>query len=269
MAEADRGDPQGLRQEPLPGGVLRITLDRPEQRNALSSELAAELRRALAAATASSEVRALVVTGAGSAFCAGADLGALTAGAATQAERRRLLADYYRAFLDLRDLAFPTVAAVNGAAIGAGLNLALCCDFRVLAEDARLGAPFVRLGIHPGGGSTWMLNRIGGSAAARELLLLGEAVSAQRAVELGLATRVVAPDLLQEEALGMAGRLASLPAPVLRDLKRSLALAESGASFESVSAFEWAAQAESMASADAREGWAAFRERREPHFQDR
>lgn len=259
----------GVVREALAGGVLRLTLNRPELRNALTGELAAELRAAVGEARDRGAVRALVITGAGSAFCAGADLGALTAAAATPDERRAILSDYYRAFLDLRELPFPTVAAVNGPAIGAGLNLALACDLRILAEGARLGAPFLKLGIHPGGGCTWMLTRLVGSGAARELLLLGEPVGAERAAQLGLAGEVVPADQLQARALQVAAQVASLPRRAVRDLKSALNLAEAGAPFEAVLAVESLAQSESMATEDAREGWAAFRERRAPHFQDR
>ncbi|MHB1526376.1 MAG: enoyl-CoA hydratase/isomerase family protein [Candidatus Dormibacteria bacterium] len=269
MAEADESDGGCLRLERPETGILRLTLNRPQQRNALTAELAAELRAAVAGARADSSVRALIVTGSGAVFCAGADLGALAADAETPARRRAVLADYYRAFLDLRDLPIPTIAAVNGPAIGAGLNLALSCDLRVLSRDARLAAPFLRLGIHPGGGCSWLLTRLGGTAAARELLLLGQPVSADRAFELGLANRVLPGPELAETALEWARSIAALPGPVVRDLKRTLALAEAGASFEATLAFESAVQAESMASQDAAEGWAAFRERREPHFQDR
>ena len=269
--EVDAGTPRdrGVSSQLLSSGVVLITLQRPEQRNALTADLAAELRSAVAEAASQALARVVVVTGAGSAFCAGADLGALTAGAETPAERRGLLAGYYRAFLDLRELPIPTIAAVNGPAVGAGLNLALSCDLRILAEGARLAAPFLRLGIHPGGGCSWLATRIAGTAAARELLLLGRPVLADRALELGLANAVAPPDRLVEEALKWAEEIAAYPRSVVRDLKRTLNLAEDGASFEAALAFETAAQGESMGSEDAAEGWSAFKERRAPRFQDR
>ncbi|MGH7642736.1 MAG: enoyl-CoA hydratase/isomerase family protein [Candidatus Dormibacteria bacterium] len=250
-------------------GVSHLALNQPEHRNALTEELARALRAEVAAVAADPSARSLIVTGSGTAFCAGADLGALGATAATPAAKRAVLADYYRAFLDLRDLAIPTIAAVQGPAIGAGLNLALCCDLRLVADDARLAGPFVKLGIHPGGGATWMLTRVIGSAAARELLLLGQPINAQRALQLGLANRLVPASQLAEAALEWAVSLAALPAPVLRHLKRSLALAEAGESLETVLRFETEAQAEALASEDAREGWAALREHRQPQFHDR
>ncbi len=244
-----------------------LTLDQPERRNALSDELARDFREQLAAVRAEPAVRSLVVTGAGTAFCAGADLGSLAQGAGSAAQRRALLGEYYRTFLDLRSLPLPTVAAVNGAAIGAGLNLALCCDLRIMAEGAHLAAPFLRLGIHPGGGATWMLSRLS-PAGARELLLLGEPVAAPRALALGLVTRVLPASELETGALELARALAGLPRSVMANLLQALEMAERGDSLEAVLAFETAAQAESLASEDAREGWAAARERRAPHFSD-
>lgn len=249
--------------------VARLTLNRPDRRNALDRELADALGRRIDELAGASEVRALVVTGAGSAFCAGADLAQLASGSDTLEERRSMLGAYYRSFLELRALKVPTLAAVNGVAVGAGLNLALCCDLRVLAEGAEMSAPFVRLGIHPGGGATWMLTHLAGPAAARELLMLGRPVSAERALQLGLVTEVVAAGDLESRSLEMAESLARLPRPVLTNLKLTLGVAERGDSLEAVLGLETAAQAESLASSDAAEGWAAMRERRQPRFSDR
>jgi enoyl-CoA hydratase/carnithine racemase len=139
----------------------------------------------------------------------------------------------------------------------------------VVGEDAQLAAPFVRLGIHPGGGATWMLVRLAGVAAAREMLLLGQPIDAQRALQLGLANRVVPTAALGPAALEWATALAALSGPVLRNVKHTLWMAETGASLDSVLAFETSAQAESLLTEDAAEGWAALRERRPPQFHDR
>ena len=267
-APGDSGPRLVLSSRPA-SGILHLSLNQPERRNALTAQLAQALRQELSLVTNDSSVRVLILTGSGTAFCAGADLGSLGAGAPALASRRRDLGDYYRAFLDLRDLAIPTIAAINGPAIGAGLNLALCCDLRIVSEDARLAAPFVRLGIHPGGGATWMLTHLVGPGAAKEILLLGQPLDAGRALQLGLASRLVPSDQLQEAALDWALSLAALPAPVLRNLKHTLALAEGGASLSEVLDFETGAQAEALASEDAREGWSAVQEHREPHFRDR
>ncbi len=251
------------------GAVLRLTLNRPSQRNALSGDLAVGLRAALHDAARDHEARVAIITGAGPAFCAGADLGSLRAGADLEALRERL-AEYYRTFLDLLEFPLPTVAAVNGAAVGAGLNLALCCDLRIAASGAVLSAPFVRLGIHPGGGCDWLLPRLGGAGLAREMLLLGERVPAERAYASGLVNQVVPPERLEEAALNVAERLAALPGRLLREIRQTLRASEQGASFEQVLEQETDIQARSLLSENATEGWNAFLERRPPRFsQDR
>ena len=259
---------QSVRVERPAPGVVRLTLDRPQQRNALTAEMGAALRAAVADVREDPQARCLVVTGAGSAFCSGADLGALGAAGDSWATRRQALRDYYRAFLDIRALPIPSLAAVNGAAVGAGLNLALACDLRLAARGARLAASFVRVGIHPGGGATWFLTRLLGPARTRELLLLGDPVDATRAEALGLVNRVVEADELAAAALEWAGRLAQAPAPVLRDIRQAVELA-TDQSLEAVMAFETAAQAASLMTEDAREGWRAFREKRPPRFTGR
>jgi enoyl-CoA hydratase len=250
-------------------GVAHIALNAPDRRNALTQELAGALRAEVGRVAADPSARVLVLTGAGEAFCAGADLGSLGADANTPDAKRQVLADYYRAFLDLRDLPIPTIAAVNGPAIGAGLNLALCCDLRVVAEDAQLAAPFVRLGIHPGGGATWLLTKLAGVSAAREILLVGQPIDARRALQIGLANLIVPPAELGKAALEWATALAALSSPVLKNVKHALWMAETGASLDSVLAFETSAQAQSLLTEDAAEGWSALRERRPPQFRDR
>lgn len=249
-------------------GVVRLTLNRPEQRNALTQAMGDALRAEVAQLRVDDGVRAVIVAGAGPAFCAGADLGALGAGNQSWDERRRTLGVYYRAFLDLRDLAIPSVAAVGGPAIGAGLNLALSCDLRVAGRRARFAASFVRVGIHPGGGCTWFLTQAVGPARTRELLLLGGAVDAERAERIGLVNRVVDDEALDATAVAMARALAVGPPAVIRDIRQAVQLAQSSG-LEAVLAFETGAQAASLMADDAREGWRAFLEKREPVFRGR
>ena len=247
-------------------GVATITLDSPERRNALDDELAARLREAVAGVAADPGARCLVVTGSGRAFCSGADLGELRRRhAGGVLPRRESMGDYYRTFLDLRDLAIPTVAAVNGPAIGAGLNLALCCDLRVAGASARFGATFVRLGIHPGGGATYLLSRLLGPARAAEMLLTGEVVDARRALEMGLVNRLVEDAELAEAAASLAAVIAANSPRAVRGTKRALRLALD-ASMAAMLEVEGLAQAATQESEDAAEGWAAFRERRPPRF---
>jgi enoyl-CoA hydratase len=250
-------------------GVVTLRLDNPARRNALDVEMAAALRSSVASLRTDESVRCVVVTGTDSAFCSGADLGGLLErGGGTVLQRREMLGAYYRTFLDVRELDVPTVAAVNGPAIGAGLNLALCCDLRVAAESSRFGATFVRLGIHPGGGATHLLTRLIGPSRAAEMVLTGSVLSAAQALEWGLVGSVV-PDAGLTDAVGaLTARIAGNGPAAVRAAKRSLRLALDS-SFEAVLEVESLAQAASQAAEDAAEGWAAFREKREPRFTGR
>ncbi|HEX6493719.1 MAG TPA: enoyl-CoA hydratase-related protein [Candidatus Dormibacteraeota bacterium] len=247
-------------------GVVTITLDSPERRNALDDELATQLRQATRDVASDPRARCVVMTGAGKAFCSGADLGEFRRQESGGVlPRREMLGAYYRTFLDVRDLAIPTIAAVNGPAIGAGLNLALVCDLRIAAASARFGATFVRLGIHPGGGATYMLARLAGPARAAEMLLSGELVDGARALEMGLVNRVVDDADLQSAAAALAATIAANAPRAVRATKRSLRLALD-ADMAAMLEVEGLAQAATQESADAGEGWAAFRERRPPRF---
>jgi enoyl-CoA hydratase len=247
-------------------GVVTITLDSPERRNALDEELAGQLREAVGGVAADPGARCVVVTGTGRSFCSGADLGRLRGrDLGGVLPRRESLGAYYRTFLDLRDLAVPTIAAVNGPAIGAGLNLALCCDLRVAGASARFGATFVRLGIHPGGGATYLLSRLLGPARAAEMLLTGEVVDAPRALELGLVNRLAEDAELGGVAAALAATVAANAPRAVRATKRALRLALD-ADLATMLEVEGLAQAASQESEDAAEGWAAFRERRPPRF---
>jgi enoyl-CoA hydratase/carnithine racemase len=247
-------------------GVVTITLDSPERRNALDEELATQLRQAVRDVAADPGARCVVVTGAGRAFCSGADLGEFRRQESGGVlPRREMLGAYYRTFLDVRDLAVPTIAAVNGPAIGAGLNLALVCDLRIAAASARFGATFVRLGIHPGGGATYMLARLLGPARAAEMLLSGELVDGARALEMGLVNRLVDDADLAAAAAGLAATIAANAPRAVRATKRALRLALD-ADMAAMLEVEGLAQAATQESADAGEGWAAFRERRPPRF---
>src|ERR1700758_3812418 len=183
-----------------------ITVNDPDRRNAVTGEISAGLRAAVARAEADTDVHAVIVTGAGSAFCAGADLAAL--GSAAGAALRAL----YDGFLAVADCALPTVAAVNGPAVGAGLNLALACDVRIAGPGALFDARFQKLGIHPGGGMTWMLQRAVGPQVARATLLFGMRFDADAAVRHGLALEVA------DDPVAAARELAAGPASAPREV---------------------------------------------------
>ncbi|MGE2719778.1 enoyl-CoA hydratase [Mycolicibacterium celeriflavum] len=186
--------------------VAVLTVNDPERRNAVTFEISAALREAVDAAETNPDVHAVVVTGAGKAFCAGADLSAL--GSATEDGLRRI----YDGFLAVADCALPTIAAVNGAAVGAGLNLALAADVRIAGPAALFDPRFQKLGIHPGGGATWMLQRAVGPQAARASLLFGMRFDAEAAVRYGLALEVA------EDPVAAAKELAKGPAGAPREV---------------------------------------------------
>src|SRR5512139_410324 len=184
-----------LRLERPSPGVARLVLDNPAQRNAMSAEMTASWGRAIEALAADPEVRVVVVTGAGTAFCSGGDPRWIAGepDASVDQLRTRMIA-FYRAWLAIRSLEVPTIAAVNGPAVGAGLCLALACDLRYAAAGATLSAPFVRLGMNPGMASTYLLPNVVGDAHARDLLLTGRSVDAEEALRLGLVSRVFAAE---------------------------------------------------------------------------
>jgi len=186
--------------------VAVITINDPDRRNAVTAEISAALRAAVDAAEANQDVHAVVVTGAGKAFCAGANLTAL--GEATEDGLRVI----YDGFLAVANCALPTIAAVNGAAVGAGLNLALAADVRIAGPHALFDPRFQKLGIHPGGGATWMLQRAVGPQVARASLLFGMSFDAETAVRHGLALRVA------EDPVAAARELAAGPAAAPRDV---------------------------------------------------
>src|SRR6478752_2763674 len=186
--------------------VAVITVNDPDRRNAVTAEISAALRAAVDAAEANQDVHALIVTGAGKAFCAGANLTAL--GEATEDGLRVI----YDGFLAVANCALPTIAAVNGAAVGAGLNLALAADVRIAGPHALFDPRFQKLGIHPGGGASWMLHRAVGPQVARAALLFGMRFDAHAAVTHGLALQV------SDDPVAAALELAAGPASAPRDV---------------------------------------------------
>lgn len=194
--------------------VALITINDPDRRNAVTAEISAALRAAVEAAETDAGVHAVIVTGAGKAFCAGADLSAL--GAATEDGLRVI----YDGFLAVAECNLPTIAAVNGPAVGAGLNLALAADVRIAGPAALFDPRFQKLGIHPGGGATWMLQRAIGPQAARAALLFGMRFDAEAAVRHGLALEIADDPVTAARAL--AAGPASAPRDVVVSTKASM-----------------------------------------------
>lgn len=198
------------------GGVATVTLDDPDRRNALTLPMVDEIVAAFDALEADEAVGAVVVTGAPPAFCAGANLDHLG-----EAKREGLRA-IYEGFLRVGRCPLPTIAAVNGAAVGAGMNLALVCDVRLASRRARFDTRFLQLGLHPGGGHTWMLRRAAGSQTAAAAVLFGEVLDGAQAAEKGLVWRCVDDEALVHVAHELAGRTAGAPRELMVTVKRTL-----------------------------------------------
>lgn len=249
--------------------VAVVRFDLPERRNAMSGPMTASWVRLMTALRGDPDLAAVVVTGNGRAFNAGGDLSWIVSepDASVPELRRRMLA-FYRDWLSIRALEVPTIAAVNGAAIGAGLAVALACDIRYVATTARMGVPFTSLGLHPGMATTWSLSQVAGLAVARDLLLTGRIVDGQEAVALGLASRALPPESVLDEALAAADRVAAA-APVATRLTTA-ALRDGGhATVEAALQWEGLAQAVTLTTDDVREGIAAAAAKRPPTFTGR
>ena len=186
-------------------GVALLTLNDPDKRNALNLDMVGEVNEAMDAIEADQNVGAVVVTGEPPAFCAGADLSHLGS------SQREGLTNIYEGFLRFGRCPLPTLAAVNGAAVGAGMNLALVCDVRIAARRAKFDTRFLQLGIHPGGGHTWMYRRIAGPQATSATVLFGEVLDGAEAERTGLVWKCVDDDALIETAMAMAAKAATVP----------------------------------------------------------
>ena len=250
----------------LDGPIATIVLARPEARNALTEAMGEALRETVDELAARDDVRAVIVRGDGKAFSAGGDLGFIADRlVASPEDNRRTMRAFYALYLGIRRVRAPTIAALHGAAIGAGVCFALACDVRLAATGTKIGLNFVRLGLHPGMGATLLLPRLVGVAKASELLLTGKTIDADEALRIGLVNAVHAPDELVPAAVAMAREIAEA-AP--------RAVASTAAALRAYDATELDAwldaeareQAVDYASPDVAEGVRAARERRAPIF---
>ncbi len=250
-------------------GITRLTLNRPELRNAMSPEMGHEMSAAVSEINSAPGTRVVIVSGAGKAFSAGGNLKSLASETGVDSGAPGLGGGlkFYKLFLSVRQLEVPTIAAINGHAIGAGLCLALACDMRVIHERAKVGMTFTRLGIHPGMAATWTLPRLAGSARAAELLFTGRVIDAQEAYRMGLVNRIAGEDF-DEVVDGLAAEVAAAAPLAVRSVKRSLADSER-CDLEAALEREASAQAETFTTEDAREGLAAVLEKRDPRFTGR
>ena len=251
----------------LESGVLTITLDRPESYNACNEALTSELRKALRTAERSSEVRAILLTGAGKAFCSGQDL--KEAPQPGEGSRRSLQDSLERRYnpiiRKLRTMPKPVITAINGVAAGAGCSLALAGDMRIISTRGYLLQAFVNIGLVPDSGSTQFLVSTVGYARAFEIVSLGEKISAEEALQLGLVNRVVEPEELISEATNLARKYASGPTKAYGYIKKMLDRAEH-TSLEANLAYEVYMQEAAGRTDDYREGVASFVEKRPAEF---
>jgi enoyl-CoA hydratase/carnithine racemase len=258
------------------GDVVTLTFNQPDRLNAMTQAMGEAFRAAVAELTGDARLRAVILTGAGRAFSAGGDLtmieGRAAQGAAKGPSGRRQIRDgmraFYQLFLSLREVPCPVIAAINGAAIGAGLCVALACDVRIAASEAKLGLNFTQLGLHPGMGATWTLPRLVGPARAAEILYSSRPLRGEEAAAIGLVNRALpAPEVLPA-ARALAAEFAAAAPLAVRGVKRALRRSET-ASLEDQLDFEASEQAACFESKDVQEGLAAARERRAAKFEGR
>lgn len=254
------------------GGIVTLTLNRPETRNAMSPEMGDEIVRAVDALRRDDSVRVVVVTGAGKAFSSGGDLGMLARDAGMGSDGAPTMGgtprDFYARYLSIRRLPVPTIAAMNGHAIGAGLCFALACDVRVASAVAKMGMTFTKLGLHPGMGATFLLPRLVGTARACELFFTGRVIDAAEAERLGIVNRVVAAESFSAAVRELAGEIAAAGPIAVRMVKKSIYRGVEH-SLDDMLDYESLQQGITFQSEDVREGIRAIREKREPRFTGR
>jgi 2-(1,2-epoxy-1,2-dihydrophenyl)acetyl-CoA isomerase len=260
----------------LDGGVAILTMNRPARRNALSGEMLSALRRTLLEVERDPEVRCVVLTGAGHAFCSGGDVKGMAEAQSAGGRRRTLDETIHLQRLDQRgtagklyEMPKPTIAMLPGAAAGAGLALALACDLRIASKTAILTTAFANVGFSGDYGGTFFMTQLIGSARTRELYLLPDKIDAATAHELGLVNRVYAADALERETLAIAGRLAAGPSIAYRYMKENINRALCGASMEECLDLEATHHVHTALTEDHRNAVQAFVDKRKPEFEGR
>ena len=251
--------------------IATLTLNRPDRLNALGGTLRDDLHDALTRSAADPEVRVIIITGAGKGFCSGGDVKAMSE--AKEGKRARPLMEKIapgrdRTLLAMREAPQPIIAAVNGAAAGAGFNLALGCDIRLASTAAKFSQAFVKRGLHPDWGGTYFLPRIVGMAKACELIFTGAVIDAAEALRLGIVSQVVAPEDLMPAAQTLARAIAAGPPIAIRLAKRGL-YRNAESDLRTALEYETFAQNTCFETEDAAEGIRAFVEKRAPQFKGR
>jgi enoyl-CoA hydratase/carnithine racemase len=252
-------------------GIGTILLNRPERKNAFTLEMIDDWAEALRSARTDDDVRVIVLTGAGDAFCSGVDLGRYLPDREepTPLERKRNLTDrIHRVAYALEELDKPVIAAVNGVAVGAGMDMALMCDIRLCSRSARFSEGYIRVGLVPGDGGCWFLPRLVGVAKALELLLTGDFVGGEEAARLGIANHVYDDEALMDETYALARRLAASPPVAVGMIKRAVyqsARTDLRTALDLISSHMAVVQS----TRDSKEAFAAFREKREGVYEGR
>ncbi|MBP1747953.1 MAG: putative enoyl-CoA dehydratase [Deltaproteobacteria bacterium] len=205
------------------GGTAVLTINRPDARNAFSPDMIRLWREYLEEAKKDDGINAVVVTGAGDTFCSGGDIRDMAEGKLRSWDMKRFLWDgVHRIILTLEDLDKPVIAAINGAAMGAGMDMAIMCDLRVCSAKAKLGESYIRMGLCPGDGGAWFLPRLVGISKALELFLTADVLDAGAALSLGIVNRVVPHEKLMDETMKLAAKIASMPPLAVRMMKRAV-----------------------------------------------
>jgi len=267
MSASQKQTPDSMVLEERADGLVTLRLNRPEKLNALTPQLGRALVHALLRAADDRTVRAVVITGAGRAFCAGGDLALLRDVRSRKATRELegLLVAGKEICLAIATMAKPVVAAVNGPAAGGGMNLALACDMRIASGQAKFAESFANVGLYPDFGGTYFLPRIVGLALAAELFYTAELLSAEDALRLGIVNRVFPAEQFEEEVRKLAQNLVAAPPIALRDAKRTI-LADDRKTLEAKLDEEIRLQIHCFESEDCLEGLNAFFEKRKPNF---
>lgn len=246
--------------------IAILTLNQPKIINAMTPQMAVEFAEATRMLQKDHDVRVLMVTGQGKSFCSGGDLqDTFEMFDKPPAQAQPVVINFYKSFLSLSSLEIPTIAVIKGHTIGAGLCLAMACDMRIASSDTKMSMSFIKIGIHPGMGGTYTLPRLVGTSKALELCLLGEPISAEEALRIGLLNHVVAPEELEDFSLDFARRIANNPTVTARLIKRSI-YRNLDVDLDSALAFESFSQILCASTEDMKEGVAAAKEKRRPVF---
>jgi len=255
-------------QETRHGSIITLVMNRPDRLNALNNELTTALNEALLRVANDSSINVVVLTGAGRAFCAGGDLGAIGKGRerGDSAELGPILRSGMQAVLNIRTMPQPVIAAVNGPAAGAGMNLALACDIRLAVDGAVFGQNFAKVGLFPDYGGTYFLPQLVGPSVAAEMFYLGEMIDAQSAHRLGIINHLFPADKFEAAVTAFAKKIAEGPQLAIRAVKQSIFAREKDALMEALER-EVEAQLKCFHSHDCLEGIRAFMEKRQPKFQ--